>query len=247
MVLVLSVLGLIGVCLSFLPALDGEQKEILHHADIVLCALFFVDFLVSFSRAPDKWRYMRTWGWLDLISSVPAVGPLRLARFARVVRLIRVLRGIRAAKTIAQFALERREQSAMLTAVLLAGLVVVGGSISILQVEQDPHRTIVTAEDAVWWAITTMTTVGYGDTYPITTAGRAIGVGLMLFGVAVFGAMSGLMASWLVQPRKAHAERTEMHEDIKQLRRDIQLLSEQVRQLSDTARPPPNDKSGPVG
>ena len=61
---------------------------------------------------------------------------------------------------------------------------------------------ITTAEDALWWAMTTITTVGYGDRYPTTTEGRLVAVGLMAVGVGLFGTLSGLAASWFTQPER---------------------------------------------
>jgi voltage-gated potassium channel len=80
---------------------------------------------------------------------------------------------------------------------VLVGLV---AALSVLEAERGaPGATITGFGDAVWWACTTMTTVGYGDTYPVTTLGRTIGVGLMVSGVALLGAVTATAAAWLVQ------------------------------------------------
>jgi voltage-gated potassium channel len=72
------------------------------------------------------------------------------------------------------------------------------GSIAILQVEQDPNSNIKTAEDSIWWAFVTITTVGYGDKYPVTTEGRIIAAFLMVAGVGLFGTFTGFIASWFM-------------------------------------------------
>jgi voltage-gated potassium channel len=74
------------------------------------------------------------------------------------------------------------------------------GSIAVLQFEKASGGNIVSGEDALWWAITTMTTVGYGDRFPITSEGRLVAVVLMAAGVGVFGTLSGLVASWFLAP-----------------------------------------------
>ncbi|HSR34427.1 MAG TPA: ion transporter, partial [Anaerolineae bacterium] len=61
----------------------------LEYADNAICVVFFGDFLYSLSRAPDRWRYFRTWGWMDLLSSVPAIEGLRIGRLARIFRILR--------------------------------------------------------------------------------------------------------------------------------------------------------------
>ena len=75
-------------------------------------------------------------------------------------------------------------------------------AIGILQVEKDPNSNIKTAEDALWWAYVTITTVGYGDKYPVTTEGRLIAVVLMTGGVGLFGTFTAYIASWFVVDNK---------------------------------------------
>jgi voltage-gated potassium channel len=94
---------------------------------------------------------------------------------------------------------------------LLALLLNVVGSIAILQFEVEAGGNIQTAEDAMWWAISTMTTVGYEDRYPITPEGRMIAAFLMAAGVGVFGTISGLVASWFLSP-EAHEVDSELVE-----------------------------------
>lgn len=83
---------------------------------------------------------------------------------------------------------------------LAAGaLVVAVGAVMVLEVErQSAFRTIRSLDDAVWWAISTVTTVGYGDYYPTTSAGRGVGIALMLLGIALFGAATARMAAYFV-------------------------------------------------
>jgi voltage-gated potassium channel len=78
---------------------------------------------------------------------------------------------------------------------------VVFSSIAMLTLERDiPGATITTAEDALWWAIATITTVGHGDCYPITGEGRAVASIMMTAGVGLFGTLSGVAASWFMSP-----------------------------------------------
>ena len=98
---------------------------------------------------------------------------------ARVLRILRVLRGMKSARSIAHFVVARRAQSAGLAAALLCLLLVVTCSIAILPFEIPAGGNIVTADDALWWAVSTMTTVGYGDRYPVSSEGRTVAVFLM--------------------------------------------------------------------
>jgi len=179
---------------------------ILAYADTVVCGFFFVDFLFTFARAPQKLRYLRTWGWIDLLSSIPTLDTLRWGRAARVMRILRVLRGVKSARAMAHFVAGRREESALLASLLLSLLLIVSCSIAILEFEVPAGGNIASAQDAMWWAVTTMTTVGYGDRYPITAEGRMVGIFLMASGVGVFGILSGLVASWFLSPAAVEAD-----------------------------------------
>lgn len=204
--LILSILSLGGLAISAMGGLSAEQISILQVADLVVCSLFFADFLWSIYHAPDRGRYFLRWGWLDLLSSVPMIDALRVTRVARIFRIARFIRGIKATKILAQFILDRRAESAFLAALLLSILLVVASSIAILQFETGPTSNIHSAEEAIWWAIATITTVGYGDLYPVTTEGRIVASLLMVFGVILIGTLSGFAAAWFLKPAEAARE-----------------------------------------
>ena len=225
-ILCVCIWALITIGAGMFFTLSDDTRTILHYADIIACGIFFLDFLLTFHQAPNKLRYMVTWGWIDLISSIPAVGPLRFGRVGRIFRILRVMRAIRSARTIAQFMTGRRAQSAFLAAVLVTLLLLMTASIAILQVETGPGSTIRTAQDAMWWAISTMSTVGYGDTYPVTPEGRLIGAFVMASGVGVFGILSGVAASWFLTPMEEAEDK-----DIVELKQLIVGLQAQVAEL----------------
>ncbi len=188
--LVLCVVTLVGVAIQVVLRPSGEVRTVLQMADTAACGLFFIDFLVTLHRAPDRWRYMYTWGWLDLLSSIPVFDAARWGRAARLARLLRLLRGVKASVLLTEVVLMHRRRSAVLAAALTLLLALVSASVLILTVEDTAQANIRTAEDALWWATTTMTTVGYGDRYPVTTEGPrhrrgADGVGRRAGGRAV--------------------------------------------------------------
>jgi voltage-gated potassium channel len=130
------------------------------------------------------------------------------------------MRGLKSARSIAHFLAGKRAESAFLASILLTLLVVVCASIAILQFEPMEGGNIQTPQDAMWWAVSTMTTVGYGDAYPITAEGRLVAVFLMAAGVGLFGTFSGLVASWFLSPRtqEHQAELDEIRGDLARLR-----------------------------
>jgi voltage-gated potassium channel len=106
------------------------------------------------------------------------------------------------------------------------GLLGFTAAVAVLDAERgQPDANIRSFGDAAWWATTTITTVGYGDRYPTTTAGRIAGVGLMLGGIALLGVVTAALASWFVE-HVTHQERDEAD-----LRQQIQSLTNEVRAL----------------
>ena len=218
-ILALSLFALGALAVQTLVRLDPSTVGILAYADNGVCALFFLDFIISLVRAENRARYFIRWGWLDLLSSIPMVDALRWGRAARVFRILRVLRGVRSAKILSEFILRRRAQSAFLAAMLVSILLIVMASIAVLQLETSPDANIKTPEDALWWAIVTITTVGYGDKYPVSSEGRLMAGFLMVVGVGFFGVLSGFVAAWFLKPQTQKREN------------EIEVLAGEIRQL----------------
>ena len=183
---------------TFFP-LPEEDIVILDVVDNVICGIFLFDFFVEFSFAQDKRAFLK-WGWVDLVSSIPVIDVFRVGRIVRIVRILRVLRGIRIARILAQYLQRHRADGAFLAVIFLSILVLLLASVAILQVERVDGANIKTPSDALWWAVATMTTVGYGDRFPVTDIGRIIASALMISGVGLFGTLSGSVASWIMNP-----------------------------------------------
>ncbi len=218
--LLLSVATIATLWIASVRDLDPEIRQVLNYADWAVCALFFIDFLVQLTRAENRPQYLLRWGWLDLLSCIPIVDSLRWTRIARVARILILLRAIRSFRVLWQFLREQRTESTVLVAAFLAIALVVFSAIAILHFEQDPQSNILSAGDALWWAMTTVTTVGYGDLYPITTEGRAVAVILMTAGVGLFATLSGALAAWFLRPAQSH-DSDALHEDIRALREEL--------------------------
>lgn len=223
---------ILALCLYAMAALaaeaffsfDVQTKNIIDIADVAVCAIFFIDFLVNLIKAPKKWQYFYKWGWIDLLSSIPNIDILRVGRVSRILRIFQILRAIRASKIIAIFILERRKESAFLAVALISMLLIILGSISVLHFEKGiPAANIQTADDAIWWAVVTMTTVGFGDKYPVTMEGRIVATMLMVCGVGLFGMFSGFIASWFLSPNKEKEKN-----DFEIIRRDIEELKKMI-------------------
>lgn len=228
--LALCVLALAGLVVQNAFQQDPEIEAVLDVADFVICLAFGVDFLVSLWNAERRWRYFVTWGWLDLLSSIPMLDLARWGRIARIARITRVLRSIRAARVLSAVILQKRRQSTLLVACLLALVLIIASSTAILYFENDANANIKSAENALWWAFATITTVGYGEFYPVTTEGRVIAAILMTAGVGLFGAFSAALAAWFLVPEDeaTDAEIAALTEEVRRLREVVEQVATQT-------------------
>lgn len=201
LMLFLSVYVLIVLLIeTFLP-LPQEIKKVLELVDNLVCIIFLYDFGIRFIKAGNKVSFMK-WGWIDLISSIPSFDFLRFGRLLRLIRLFRILRAFRSVKHIAAHVYQSKSTGAFTTVLVIAILTLIFSSITILEFETAPNSNINSAEDALWWAFSTISTVGYGDKFPVTTGGRIVGVILMIVGGGLFATMSGFFASWFIGENK---------------------------------------------
>lgn len=224
LILTIIVLGALGADAAF--KLPKEVSDILQTLDTLVCVLLITDFGIRFYRAESKLAFLK-WGWIDLIASIPNVPFLRVGRLVRILRIIRLLRAIRATHKISSLLLKNKLQTGVTSVILTAFLLVMFCSIGILICEQpDPNANIKTAGDAIWWSVATITTVGYGDVYPVTTEGRILAMVLMISGIGLFGILSGLAASFFVGSK----QQTIVHEENKILAR-LEKLEEKIDQL----------------
>ena len=205
-ILVLTIYSLALMVLLVLP-LDPDTHNLINLYDNAICVIFLIDFGLNLAGSRPRRAYFVTRkGWLDLIGSIPSFGFIpftalfRLARLSRLNRIVRMLRG-QAGKDLVADVLRNRSQYATFITILLAGMVLSTASILILQEESGaPDANIRTGGEAIWWGIVTITTVGYGDFYPVTTLGRITAIFVMFAGIGIIGALASILASLLVAP-----------------------------------------------
>ena len=205
-ILVLTIFSLLIMGLQLLP-LSQALRDLLLVYDNAVCIIFLLDFAMNLVRAKPKRAYfIDQRGWLDLIGSIPTFGffqataLFRLARLSRLARITKLLRG-QAGKDLVIDVLANRSQYATFITILLAGMVLSISSFIVLQVESSsPDANITRGGDALWWGLVTITTVGYGDFFPVTTIGRLTGAFVMFAGVGIIGALASILASLLVSP-----------------------------------------------
>jgi voltage-gated potassium channel len=173
------------------PDLPRQVLDLCRWLSWITWAIFVVDFVVRLALADDRLRYAIR-HWYDvLVLALPLLRPLRLLRL---IPLLSVLNR-RARVTL-------RGRVAVYIAAG-ASLLAFCAALAVLDAERsNPDANIVDFGDAIWWAVTTMTTVGYGDRFPVTGTGRLVAFGLMIGGIALLGTVTATLASGLVETDK---------------------------------------------
>ncbi len=208
--------------------LNPAQARILAVVDNLICGVFIGDFCYNVYRAKNKLEYLK-WGWIDLVSSIPNVQMLRVGRF---VRVLRILRAIRSARRLMLFVFRQKSSSTLISVALMAFTLLIFASVAILNVESAPDSNIKTASDAIWWSLTTMATVGYGDKYPVTMEGRIIAGILIIAGIGLVGTFTAYVASVFIEPKEKKLEGLDdkIMEEIREIKAALKRLEEKVPQ-----------------
>jgi len=235
--LILSLHVVVSSLIRFVFTLPGNVTEILTSVDNIICLFFFSDFVIRFKQAENKLQFMK-WGWIDLLSSVPMVEQLQFIRIIRIARIIRAIQHIRSSKIVFTMIFEHRFKATFSLVSAISFVLVTLGAVGILLLEQDQTGSNINSGiDALWWSFVTITTVGYGDYYPVTTGGRIIAALLMTAGVGLFGTFTGFISSWFVDGaentnNKQLPKDETLHTEISDLKQDIAELKMLMAQQS---------------
>ncbi len=175
---------------------DSALRSILEWIDLGLVIFFIMEWAWRVKRSPmANWRYAARQSW-ELLGMVPLLLPV--PSFLRALRLLRVVRILRVFKTVGSTLgfWQRVEQRGGLKKVgAAAAIITFGGAILVWLLERDENAKLAEFNEAIWWAVVTVTTVGYGDITPITVMGRFIAAILMVLGIGIFGVLAAAMAS----------------------------------------------------
>jgi len=243
-VLALSVFSLVNIVWIAVP-LPAQINDVVLAIDALCTMVFLIDFFLRLHRAPIKSAYfLGEMGWLDLLGSLP----FPLLRVARIFRMLRVYQRIRhdGGKVVLRRVVADRAGSALLMAVFLTILVLQYASMAILWAEShSADANIHTASDAIWWSYVTITTVGYGDRFPVTGWGRLVGVLLLSTGVGLFAVITGFLANVFLAPRRAQAkDESAQQEALNNRLRQLDDLIEHLRPVAASLTPSTDGDAG---
>ena len=230
-ILAVSVLSIANIVLMFILPLP-ETREIIRVCDILLSAILLLDFGFRLVVAPSRRDYLlRQHGWLDFLGSLPFPG-VRLVRFLRIVRVSRLLRNA-GLRQLRRAVLRDRAGSTLLAVLFLTLVLIEVASALILGIEVRARGSnIQTPSDALWWTYVTIASVGYGDRYPVTNAGRGVGVVTIMVGVLLFGVITAFLANAFIRRPASEgdsggADHADLRAELAETRRELRALRDE--------------------
>jgi voltage-gated potassium channel len=189
----LALLGLAYLAVYSIQVVYREHVQIVRVFDVVadgIWIVFALDLVLRFFTRQSFGKFLKS-NWLEIFALA-----LPFMRFLRVFRVVLALRNIKGL-------LSSRSSAAGAYLVLLLPLTWFSGALAVLDAEStSSEASITTLRDAMWWSLSTITTVGYGDKYPITVEGQLLAGVLMVTGISLFSAVAGVFAGWILQEKR---------------------------------------------
>lgn len=192
---------LIELALEVVVPFPSKTLRILSWIDFGICILFLTDWFYFLFKSPKKGRYIRV-RIIDLVSSIPftqILRPLRLLRLIRLTRTLRMIRGLKGVSPFFRIIFKNAIRSALVLYLLLTLIIFAYCSLGLYNFEMGLNDSITGLGDVIWMSFTTLTTVGYGDLYPVTTGGRVMAGILVVTGMGLFGLLTAEIATTLLE------------------------------------------------
>lgn len=182
-----------------------HQTRVLEIADLTIACVFLFEFCLRLSRAPDRRKFWRG-HWWELLASIPITSSttqllrgLNMLRIFRLLRLLRLVRFLARLRIILNASSRFAEQTYLIYIGTLAAIVVNSGALGFHYMEAGVNPNVHGLWDSFWWTVVTVTTVGYGDIYPVTNGGRILAICLMLGGIATVSTSTAFIAAHIVK------------------------------------------------
>jgi voltage-gated potassium channel len=204
LMVLLALVSVFLLCFEVLSEHTPEQLRAFEVADTAICAVFLAEWCWRLAWASDRRTFVKK-HWWELLAAIPfttettqALRGLNVLRVFRLIRLLRLIRFLVRFKILLNATARFAEHTYLVYLGTLGGIVVMSGALGFHYMEAGHNPNVKSLWDSFWWTIVTITTVGYGDIYPVTTGGRILAIALMMGGVATFSAITATIAAYLV-------------------------------------------------
>lgn len=178
------------------------HMSLFNWVDLGITLFFIIELAFKITLAPRKWFFIKN-SFIDILSILPIFRMFRLARTTRLLRVVRLFKAMRGGRMLKSDLIKqkthilfRTESTAMMTYLLLS---VLFGTVGIMVFEKGVNDSFVSIGDGLWWCIVTITTVGYGDMYPITVGGKLVAVSIMFVGLSFYALLTGTISTVLIE------------------------------------------------
>lgn len=209
----LIVASAVVIAVETMPTLPEGARRVLAMIEIAILAVFAVEYIVRLTCSPHPLRYaVSFWGIVDFIAVVPAIvflipdmTTVRALRLLRLLRILKLFKANRALDRIAEAVISVRAEFAIFLFIAITALYLAAVDIYHFEHVAQPEG-FSSIPQSLWWAVATLTTVGYGDVYPVTTGGRIFTGAVLLIGIGVIAVPAGLITAALTEAGKQHPE-----------------------------------------
>ena len=209
----LILISIITFTIETLPDLEADTRKFLNATEVVIVIIFTIEYLLRLYVSDRKLGYVLSfYGVIDLLAILPfylASGidlrSLRVFRMFRLFRLLKLLRFGRAMRRFARAFIIAKEEIILFSVVTLMLLYLSAVGIYYFEhiAQPEAFKSVI---HSLWWAVTTLTTVGYGDVYPITAGGKIFTFIILMIGLGIVAIPAGLLASALSKVRMEESE-----------------------------------------
>lgn len=249
---VLAIVSIILVAIESLITLSHGVLMAIYITDLVICIVFAIDFFRRMKESQSKSQFMKN-NWFEILAMIPAIALYALGtmpslavalRALRLVRVILIFARMRRVISISDKFIKRSKLLSLLG--ITIGIIFIGAFAALVLDSGVENAKIHNFSDAVWWSISTVTTVGYGDIVPSSLAARIMGMFLMVIGIGVMTAFISQVSATLVESRmKQHREKEDFESSIvseikkgidnidKLSEREVSLLMQMIKTLKE--------------